>query len=66
MKRVIYSLYIDIPSDELDYQPPYPGDTITKTERTKIRMAENYSFLKESQIEYAKKCKVDYVLYEYG
>ena len=63
MKRVIFSLYIDIPLNELDYQPPYPGDTISKTERTKIVMADNFSFLQEQQIKYAEKCGVDYCLY---
>lgn len=49
MKRVIFSLYIDIPEDELDEQPPYPGDDISKTLRTKYVLKENYNFLRDRQ-----------------
>ena len=65
MKRVIFSLYIDIPENDLDYQPPYPDDDIPKTLRTKYALKDNYDFLKQRQQEYASKIGVDYILYEY-
>ena len=38
MKRIIYSLYIDIPENMLDDQPAYNWDVdkISKTKKTKI------------------------------
>ena len=66
MKKVIYSLYIDIPEPELDYQQPYTGDTISKTIRTKELLHDNYEFLKERQQRYAQLCGVDYYLFEYN
>lgn len=65
MKKVIFSLYIDIPENDLDYQPPYPDDDIPKTLRTKYALKNNYDFLKQRQQEYASKIGVDYILYEY-
>ena len=66
MKRIIYSLYIDIDKAELDYQRPYAWDTenLPKTERTKLLFQEYYPWLKERQIEYAKNIGVEYRLYE--
>ena len=66
MKRVIFSLYIDIPKNDLDYQAPYPNDDIPKTLRTKYAFRDNYDFLKQRQQEYASKIGVDYILYEYN
>ena len=65
MKRVIFSLYIDIPEDELDYQPPYHNDTISKTIRTKERLKEYYHWLKSMQKKYAESLGIDYKLFEY-
>ena len=65
MRRAIFSLYIDIPEDQLDKQPPYPGDDISKTIRTKELLASNYEFLKQRQERYAERCGVDYFLFEY-
>jgi len=65
MKRVIFSLYIDIPSDELDYQIPYFWDTISKTERTKEIFAKEYSRLIETKQRYADKINVPFIMYEY-
>ena len=66
MKRIIYSLYIDIDKAELDYQRPYAWDVdqMPKTERTKLLFQEYYSWLKERQIDYAKNIEVEYRLYE--
>ena len=65
MKRVIYSLYIDIPKEDLDWQPSYAGDNLTKTERTKIEFAKHYERLLECKKEYADKIGVDFVMFEY-
>ncbi len=65
MKRVIFSLYIDIPEDELDYQPPFHNDTIPKTIRTKERMKEYYEWLKFMQQKYAESLGIDYKLFGY-
>ena len=65
MKRVIFSLYIDIPEDELDYQPPYHNDTVSKTIRTKEKLKEYYPWLKSMQERYAESLGIDYKLFEY-
>ena len=52
--KMIYSLYIDIPSEDLDYQDPYYGDDMPKTQRTKLQFKEHYDiFIKK----YTKKHK---------
>ena len=65
MKRVIYSLYIDIPSEELDDLPPHWNSKIPKNDYAKLQFREYYSWLKTRHEEYAKQCGVDYILYEY-
>jgi hypothetical protein len=65
MTKVIYSLYIDIPKDELDPQPAYHGDTISKTLRTKERMSDYYVWLRKRQEEYAESIGVEYKLFQY-
>ena len=63
MKRIIYSLYIDIPEDRLDWQPPYTGDDIPKTKRTKLLFAEHADWLKSMHEKYAKTIGVEYKLF---
>ena len=65
MKRIIYSLYIDIPKEDLDYQPPYPGDDVPKTERTRLQFLEHYDKLKKSHLWYANYNNIDYRLFGY-
>jgi len=65
MKRVIYSLYIDIPSDQLDNQNPYFWDSISKSERTKISLKENYDRLLSVKQQYSKQIDVDFKMFEY-
>jgi len=65
MKRVIYSLYIDIPSEELDEQPPHWNSKIPKNEYAKSQFREYYDWLKRMHIQYAEKCGVEYKLFEY-
>ena len=65
MRRVIYSLYIDIPKEELDYQEPYYGDDIPKTERTKIEFQKYYDKLLACKQKYADDIGVPFLMYEY-
>ena len=54
MNNIIFSLYIDIPESELDYQPPHYGSKISKTLHTKQQLKKYYDWLKEMQVNYAK------------
>ena len=65
MTKIIYSLYIDIPEDELDWCIPYHGETESKSLKTKREMKKYYSWLKEMHMKYADSINVDYKLYEY-
>ena len=65
MRRVIYSLYIDIPKEELDYQDPYYGDDIPKTERTKLEFQKYYGKLLACKQKYADDIGVPFLMYEY-
>ena len=65
MKRIIFSLYIDIPTEDLDYQSPYPGDDLPKTQRTKLEFISNYNKLKQSHQWYSKTIDINYILFEY-
>ena len=65
MKRIIYSLYVDIPKEDLDWQPPYYNEEIPKTEVTKNEFIKHYDWLKEKQVQYANSIGVEYKLFEY-
>lgn len=65
IKRIIYSLYIDIPESELEDAPPHWNNTVPKNEYAKLQFKEYYLWLKTRQEEYAKQCGVDYILYQY-
>lgn len=65
MRRVIYSLYIDIPKEDLDYQAPYYGDDIPKTERTKLEFQKYYGKLLACKQKYADDIGVPFLMYEY-
>ena len=60
MKRIVYSIYIDIPSEELDWQPPYHGETESKNDKTKREFAKHYQWLTDMQVSYAKYIGVEY------
>ena len=63
--KVIYSLYIDISEDELDYQPPHWNSTIPKNEYAKTQFKEYATWLRKKQERYAKLCGADYTLFGY-
>lgn len=63
MKRIVYSIYIDIPADRLDAQPPHHGDTEDKNIKAKREFANNVDWLIEKQKQYAHHIGAEYVLY---
>lgn len=65
MRRAICSLYIDIPKEDLDYQDPYQGDDIPKTERTKLEFQKYYGKLLACKQKYADDIGVPFLMYEY-
>ena len=65
MTKIIYTLFIDIPESELDYQQPYPGDTMSKTQRTSLLFNEHYQRLVDVKKDYADKIGVDFKIFEY-
>ena len=65
MTKVIYSLYIDIPEEELDGGIPYYGEKESKSLKTKREMKKYYDWLKQMHVNYARNTGVDYKLFEY-
>ena len=63
MKRIIYSIYIDIPSEELDAQPPHHGDTEDKNQKAKREFADHQVWLEYRQRGYAKSIGIEYKLF---
>ena len=65
MKRLIYSIYIDIPENLLDPQPPHHNETEDKNKKAKREFAENYQWLLDKQNQSAKDIGVDYLHFTY-
>jgi len=63
MKRIIYSIYIDIATDKLDAQPPHHGEKEDKNQKAKREFAENVDWLIARQKEYADLINAEYKLY---
>jgi hypothetical protein len=63
MKRVIYSIYIDIPTEDLDAQPPHHGDTEDKNQKAKREFAYHLIWLEYRQRMYAKSIGIEYKLF---
>ena len=53
MKRVVFSIYISIPKDLLDKQPPHHGETEDKNQKAFREFSENFEWLTERQKSYA-------------
>jgi len=64
MKNIIYSIYIEIPKKERDYQPPYPGETESKNETSAKRFADHHDWLQSKQESYAKSIGAEYRMFE--
>jgi hypothetical protein len=65
MKRLVYSIYIDIPKDLLDPQPPHHGETEDKNVKAKRQFAEHYPWLLQKQMEYAAAIGAEYRHFTY-
>ena len=61
--KVIFSLYVKIPDTKLDKKGKYPGDDVTKSERTKTELEKYKDDLLSNKEEYAKFCGADFILY---
>ena len=65
MKKVIYSLYVDIPAEEHYGQSKIKYDTVKKATITVDAFKKHYSKLIQSKSDYAKHCDADFIMYEY-
>ena len=65
MKRVIYSLYVDVPATEHYGQSKQKSDTVAKAQITVKAFKKHYKRLIESKRQYAKAIGVPFILFEY-
>lgn len=63
MKQVIFSIFIQIPNDDLDWQPPYPGETESKNDKANRVFLQNHDWLTAMQKTYAKNIGAEYRQY---
>lgn len=64
-KKIIYSLYIDIPKSELDPQPPHHGEVEDKNKKAKREFKNHSQWLRCAQERYAHNIGVDYKFFEF-
>ena len=65
MKRVIYSLYVDVPEKEHYGPSKFKYDTLKKAKETRNSFKDNYKRLIAIKREYAKAIGVSFKMYEY-
>ena len=65
MKRVIYSLYIDVPAKEHFGDSKNRHDSIDKANVTINAFKSHYDKLIKTKIKYAEHCKADFLMFEY-
>jgi hypothetical protein len=65
MKRVIYSLYVDVPAEEHYGNSKIKHDTTEKASITVDAFKKHYDRLVEVKKWYANRCDVDFVMFEY-
>ena len=65
MKRVIYSLYVDIPAEEHYGNSKIKYDTAEKANVTVNAFKKHYDKLIDTKITYAEYCKSDFLMFEY-
>ena len=65
MKRVIYSLYVDVPAKEHFGDSKNKHDTVDKAAITVNAFKNHYDRLIETKIAYAEYCQADFVMFEY-
>ena len=65
MKRVIYSLYVDVPAKEHFGDSKNKHDTVDKANVTINAFKKHYDKLIETKITYAEYCEADFIMFEY-
>ena len=65
MKRVIYSLYVDIPAEEHYGNSKIKYDTTEKANVTVNAFKKHYDKLVNTKITYAEYCESDFLMFEY-
>ena len=65
MKRVIYSIYIDVPAKEHYGKSKHRNDTPERAKITVNAFKKHYKRLIESKRKYAKSIGVPFIMYEY-
>ena len=65
MKRVIYSLYVDVPAEEHYGNSKIKHDTTEKASITVDAFKKHYDRLVEVKKWYANRCDVDFIMFEY-
>ena len=65
MKRVIYSLYVNVPAKEHFGDSKNKHDTVDKANVTINAFKNHYDKLIETKITYAEYCEADFVMFEY-
>jgi len=65
MKRVIYSLYVDVPAKEHFGDSKNKHDTVDKANVTINAFKKHYDRLIETKITYAEYCEAEFIMFEY-
>jgi hypothetical protein len=65
MKRVIYSLYVDVPAKEHYGQSKNKHDTSEKASITVNAFKKHYDRLVNTKITYSEYCEADFIMFEY-
>ncbi len=65
MKRVIYSVYVDVPAKEHFGASKNRHDTVEKASVTVNAFKKHYDRLVESKLTYAEYCEAEFIMYEY-
>ena len=65
MKRVIYSIYVDVPAKEHFGESKCKYDTLDKASITTNAFKKHYKRLIKSKRQYAKAIGVPFIMYEY-
>ena len=65
MKRVIYSLYVDVPAKEHFGDSKNKHDTVDKANVTINAFKKHYDKLVNTKITYSEYCEADFIMFEY-
>lgn len=63
MKRIIFSIYNEIPDNCLENNNPYHGDSMPKSMRAKLEFQKHYTKLKKCKEEYAESCGAEFRIF---